>query len=103
MAAQAQADGHEVVGSATLGTSTASGAALATAATSVLDPQAVSSALMRTTVSRAPKPSAHGRADLLDARSSFASGATESSRSRINASAASVRAFSRARGLDPGM
>jgi len=50
---------------------------------------------------------APGRIDAIDANDEFAaalaSGATESSRSRMIASAARLRALAMARGLDPGM
>ncbi len=86
----------------TLGTSTASGLALATMLRSSSH-HGVSSALMRTMISRAPNPPAVRASKTSPRAVAFASGATESSRSRMTASAGSVRAFSIARAFDPGM
>ena len=59
--------------------------------------------LMRTTTSRGPKPPAFTASITCWRADALASGATESSRSRITASAGSVRAFSIARAFEPGM
>ena len=58
---------------------------------------------MRTTTSREPKPPALIAARTCSRASALASGAIESSRSRMTASTGSVRAFSMARALVPGM
>jgi hypothetical protein len=53
--------------------------------------------------SRAPKPPAFTASATWARAVAFASGATLSSRSRMTASAARVRAFSMARAFEPGM
>src|ERR1041385_5458963 len=65
--------------------------------------QGVSVALMRMKTSRWPKPPAFTASATCLRAVSLASGATESSRSRMTPSAASVLAFSKARALEPGM
>ena len=86
----------------TFGTSTASGLALATALRSSSH-HCVSRPLMRTITSRAPKAPALTASETWRRAAAFASGATESSRSRMTASVGKVRAFSMARALEPGM
>jgi hypothetical protein len=58
---------------------------------------------MRTITSRAPKEPAVTASMTCWRAAALASGATESSRSRMTASAGRVRAFSIARALEPGM
>ncbi len=65
--------------------------------------QGVSSALMRIRTSRLPNPLAATALAICSRATALASGATESSRSRMMPSAASVGAFSSARAFDPGM
>ena len=63
----------------------------------------VSSPLMRTTTSRGPKPPALTASATCWRAAGLLCGATESSRSRMMASAGRLRAFSMARALEPGM
>src|SRR6478752_457286 len=65
--------------------------------------QGVSRPLVRIKISRLPNPLAAIAAAMPSRASALASGATESTRSRIRPSAARLRAFSSARGLEPGM
>src|SRR5215211_1641108 len=86
----------------TFGTRIASGAA-APAADRSSGPHSVSIPLMRMNTSRCPKPAAFTAATTWRRASTLASGATESSRSRMTPSTARLRAFSTARAFDPGM
>ena len=63
----------------------------------------VSRPLMRMTTSRVPNPPAATASATCCRAAALPSGATKSSRSRMTASAGSVRAFSMARALEPGM
>ena len=58
---------------------------------------------MRTMTSRVPNPPAVTASVTCLRAAALASGATESSRSRMTASAGKLRAFSIARAFDPGM
>src|SRR6201991_3939431 len=84
------------------GTNTPSGATAPAIAESS-DHQEVSRLLVRIRISRLPKPLAWTAAAICSRAFDLASGATESSRSRIRQSAARLRAFSSARAFDPGM
>src|SRR6516164_975455 len=86
----------------TFGTSTASGLALATALRSSSH-HSVSRPLMRTMTSRAPKEPVVTASNICWRAAALPSGATESSRSRMTASAGKVRALSIARALDAGI
>ena len=86
----------------TFGSSTA-WAGMAAAAVRSSAPQGVSSPLTRTTSSRGPYPPVSSAAAMAERAAAFSDGMTASSRSRISTSAASVRAFSSARGFEPGM
>ena len=89
-------------GSETFGSRIASGPASAAARRSA-SPQGVPSPFTRITTSRRPNPPAFTAAQTCVRAKSLVSGATESSRSRITASAGKVRAFSIARAFAPGM
>ena len=89
-------------GPSTLGKRMASGPA-AEAATRSSSPQGVCGPLTRMTTSRPPKPPARTASATCSRAATFWSGATESSRSRISASAGNVLAFAKALALEPGM
>ena len=86
----------------TFGTRMPSGRALAAIVTSSVH-HGVSSALVRIRSSRLPNRLAAIACAIWSRASALASGATESSRSRIRPSAGRLRAFSSARAFDPGM
>ena len=79
-----------------------SGRALPAMATSSIH-HGVSRLLVRIRISRLPNPLAAIACAIWSRASALASGATESSRSRIMPSAGRLRAFSSARAFDPGM
>ena len=85
-----------------LGTRMPSGEALPAMATSSTH-QGVSRPLVRIRTSRLPNPLAAIAAAIWSRATALASGATESSRSRMRPSAGRLRAFSSARAFDPGM
>ena len=89
-------------GPSTLGRRMASGPA-AEAAMRSSSPHGVCGPLTRITTSRPPKPPARAAMATSPRAATFWSGATESSRSRISASAANVLAFAKALALEPGM
>src|ERR1700743_14485 len=84
------------------GTRMPSGTTAPAMATSSLH-QDVSRLLVRTNTSRLPNPLASTAFATCSRAFALASGATESSRSRIRQSAARLRALSSARAFDPGM
>ena len=84
------------------GTRMPSGLALPAMVTSSIH-HGESSALMRISTSRLPNPPAAIACAIWSRASALASGATESSRSRMMPSAGRLRAFSSARAFDPGM
>src|ERR1700719_3328478 len=86
----------------TLGTRMPSGLALAAMVMSSIH-HGESSALTRIRTSRLPNPPAAIACAIWSRAAALASGATESSRSRMMPSAGRLRAFSSARAFDPGM
>src|SRR6185436_4637102 len=86
----------------TLGTRMPSGLALPAMVTSSIH-QGVSRLLTRISTSRLPNPPAAIALAIWSRATALASGATESSRSRMMPSAGRLRAFSSARAFDPGM
>jgi hypothetical protein len=89
-------------GPSILGRRIASGPAAAAAARSSR-PHIVWEALTRMMISRPPNPPARTSATTWSRAAALASGATESSRSRMTASAGRLRALAIARGFEPGM
>src|SRR6266702_5986386 len=86
----------------TFGTRMPSGRALPAMVTSSIH-HGESSALTRIRISRLPKPPLAMACAIWSRAIALASGATESSRSRMMPSAGRLRAFSSARAFDPGM
>ena len=89
-------------GPSTLGKRIASGPAAEAAARSS-SPHGVCGPLTRMTTSRPPKPPLRTASVTCPRAATFWSGATESSRSRMRASAGKVEAFANALALEPGM
>ncbi len=89
-------------GPSTFGSRIASGPAAEAAARSS-SPHGVCGPLTRMTTSRAPSPPLRTASATAARAAIFWSGATESSRSKMSASAGKVAAFAKALALEPGM